>query len=278
MIPNTVSAQHILAALAAIGRDGVPKGRHSRGYELVHQGHRYPPKYTVALAAKLATGTFLDSESFGGGAETNAFLERLGFNVVAKGTRAPTPPVAASSNKFRVGRVFLNLGIRQSEYRAMPEGKAKAFDKLSYRQFTRSPKAYRARILNLIDQAHRAGAEVVVLPACALQVYKTIGLDDYAVPAVPLVVAGGADNRGEFAVVFRNGIVSERFDAQNVHWVDAGGFTVMAAISSTIGKVINDRYVPPVLSMRHPPGRAKPVLIMDVGHVRIPPKLITCST
>ena len=90
MIPTTITADHVRAGLKLIDRDGVPKGRHSRGYELVHSGKRYPPKYAVALAGKVATGSLLDSESFGGGVETNSFLKRLGFTVVAKGT-SPTP-------------------------------------------------------------------------------------------------------------------------------------------------------------------------------------------
>jgi hypothetical protein len=48
--------------------------------------------------------------------------------------------------------------------------------------------------------------------------------------------------------------------------LDAGDFTVMTAISSTIGKTIESRYEPPVLSTSHPPETNKPVIIADVGH------------
>ena len=77
MIPSTIRREHVLEALARIDRDEVPRGRAARGYLLLHEGRAYPPKYTVALAAELATGSFLSSEEFGGGRETNAFLKRF---------------------------------------------------------------------------------------------------------------------------------------------------------------------------------------------------------
>ncbi|MCB9779929.1 MAG: hypothetical protein H6742_15300 [Alphaproteobacteria bacterium] len=268
MIPASITHAHVIAAMAAIDREGVPRGRHSRGFELIHEGCRYPPKYTVALAAQFATGTFLDSERFGGGAETNGFLERLGFTVVPKGSTAPETPRPASTRTVRVGRVFLDLGIRQSAYRARPEGKAMAFHNLAHAQFPRAPEAYLARIVGLIRVAHEAGATVVALPAYACQVFGTISLERYGVPEVALVLAGGLDDHGEFAVAFRHGIPCERFGPHRVHWLGADGFSVMAAISSTIGQLIDSRYQPPKPSQSHPPDAAQPVLVIDMGHAQ----------
>lgn len=60
----------------------MPPHRRSTQYVLVHEGGQYPPKYVVSLAVKEATGQALDPHEFGGGAETNSLLRRLGFSVV----------------------------------------------------------------------------------------------------------------------------------------------------------------------------------------------------
>lgn len=263
-IPPTITRDHVLAALMRIDRDGVPRGRHSRRFDLVHDGKHYPPKYTVALAGEIATGTMLHSEDFGGGAETNGFLRKLGFSVVATGDSPPPPGPApgAAPSTVRVGRVFLNLGVRMSEYRKNPD-----FAGLTRAQFNASPTAYRDRIVGLIRKAHDAGAQVVALPACALIVGRKVTVESYAVPSVPLVIAGGLVTTGEFAVVQRHGVETERFDAAQVHWLDGPAFSILTAISSTIGKVIRDgRFVEPVRSTHSPPDSDKPILVVDVGH------------
>jgi len=84
MIPTELTRADVLAALAAIDREGVPDGRQSRGYDLVHNGRLYPPKYAIGRAVELALGRTLTSEEYGGGAETNGRLTRLGFTVVPK--------------------------------------------------------------------------------------------------------------------------------------------------------------------------------------------------
>jgi len=82
MIPRAIEREHIFQAVAEIDREGVPATRRSRKFCLRLAGEDYPPKYVVSLAAKLATGEELPPESFGGGAETNTFLARLGFEIV----------------------------------------------------------------------------------------------------------------------------------------------------------------------------------------------------
>ena len=82
MIPQQISTAHIEEAIRRIVRDGVPPGRRSRGYCLVAEGTHLPPKYTIALAHKIATGEFLASDRFSGGPESNEFLRRRGFAVV----------------------------------------------------------------------------------------------------------------------------------------------------------------------------------------------------
>jgi hypothetical protein len=81
MIPKNISREHVLAAIAEIDRDGVRNRRKEAKYRLLHQGKPYPPKYVVSLAAKYAIGQELPWDSFYGGAETNGFLEGLGFKI-----------------------------------------------------------------------------------------------------------------------------------------------------------------------------------------------------
>ena len=42
MIPQSISRDHILAAMARVTRDGVPPRRAARDYCLVHAGSHYP--------------------------------------------------------------------------------------------------------------------------------------------------------------------------------------------------------------------------------------------
>ncbi len=82
MIPENITRNDIPKALLEIDKHGVPKGRGSKKFLLVHDGKRYPPKYTLSVANRIANGYFLDPEQFSGGDETNGFLESLGFNVI----------------------------------------------------------------------------------------------------------------------------------------------------------------------------------------------------
>ena len=62
-----------------IDREGVPDLNLPTKYWVVHEGRQYPPKHVVALANRFANGEELDRSSFGGGAETNTFLQSFGF-------------------------------------------------------------------------------------------------------------------------------------------------------------------------------------------------------
>jgi MrcB-like, N-terminal domain len=84
MIPKEIEQRHIIDALAEIDRTAVPTEREGTGYELVHGGKTYPPKYVISIASKLATGSALDHSQFSGGQETNGFLAGLGFQVTPK--------------------------------------------------------------------------------------------------------------------------------------------------------------------------------------------------
>ena len=94
MIPDSIAAHHILRAIRAIDRDGIPPHRRSTGYDLIVGRKRYPPKLVISLAHRAAEGSEWPAEEFHGGREANNFLAALGFNIVDKrGRRVRVQPV-----------------------------------------------------------------------------------------------------------------------------------------------------------------------------------------
>lgn len=83
MIPKNIKRHHILKAIEFIDKNGIPKPRLSRTYNLKYDGKLYPPKYLISVANSIANGTELEPFLFGGGEETNTFLENLGFEIVS---------------------------------------------------------------------------------------------------------------------------------------------------------------------------------------------------
>ncbi len=67
MIPPEFRRVHVLMALDAIDKGGTPRRREATGFEVLHDGKSYPPKYVISLAAKYATGTELEPSLFSGG-------------------------------------------------------------------------------------------------------------------------------------------------------------------------------------------------------------------
>ena len=82
IIPELISKKNIEVALSNILRDGVPSRRRGRDYCVVADGEHFPPKYTIALAHRIAIGEFLSSDKFSGGKESNDFLRSRGLDVV----------------------------------------------------------------------------------------------------------------------------------------------------------------------------------------------------
>ncbi|CCX38319.1 uncharacterized protein BN452_02199 [Clostridium sp. CAG:1013] len=79
-----VEKQDIINALTYIDQNGVPFPHQSTKYELVsEEGKRYPPKYVLAVAAHLAKGTDIQTDSFHAG-EAKSFLEGLEFRIDTK--------------------------------------------------------------------------------------------------------------------------------------------------------------------------------------------------
>lgn len=85
-IPEGITREHVLLAIDDYLK-GVKHGfSPSTKYDLVHEGHRLPPKAIVGLAARRATGTLLTPKDFGGGEASVSFrlLRKLGFWVMPK--------------------------------------------------------------------------------------------------------------------------------------------------------------------------------------------------
>jgi hypothetical protein len=88
MIPHQITFEHVLAAISEIKAAGTPPSRNPTRYFAMYKGKHYPPKYFVSLAAKYAIGRELRPSEFSGGAETNKFLIKLGFEIT--GADVPT--------------------------------------------------------------------------------------------------------------------------------------------------------------------------------------------
>jgi hypothetical protein len=106
-IPAGLTRTHVLYALADLDT-GVdhPFGQPT-GYELVHEGKRYPPKAVIGLACRYSLGRILLPEEFSGGeapGQANFVLRKLGFTVVRKGEGEPEQVTDAS-------RILLQLRV-----------------------------------------------------------------------------------------------------------------------------------------------------------------------
>ena len=86
MIPNNITKEHLIKAIAEIDKDGVRKGRHSSTYDLIYNGKTYPPKLVLSIANRYANDSELDSNDFAGGKGTPAFkiLKNEGFEIIPK--------------------------------------------------------------------------------------------------------------------------------------------------------------------------------------------------
>ena len=83
-IPSGLTHEHVLRTLADLD-NGIehPFGRPT-GYELFHEGKRYPPKAVVGLAFRYAIGRMLMPDEFAGGeapGQANFVLRKLDFTV-----------------------------------------------------------------------------------------------------------------------------------------------------------------------------------------------------
>lgn len=71
-----ISDEFIQKAIQYIDDNGVPEQNKSTAYDLVVDGKKYPPKYVIAVAAKLATGEEIQSSDFNAVEAVNFFKVR----------------------------------------------------------------------------------------------------------------------------------------------------------------------------------------------------------
>jgi hypothetical protein len=86
-IPKGLTRECVLQALADLDAGIEHPFGPPTGYELVHEGRRYPPKTVIGLACRSLLGRILRPEEFSGGeapGQANFVLRELGFMVVRK--------------------------------------------------------------------------------------------------------------------------------------------------------------------------------------------------
>jgi hypothetical protein len=86
-IPKGLTRECVLQALADLDAGIEHPFGQPTGYELVHEGKRYPPKAVIGLACRSLLGRMLLPEEFSGGevpGQANFVLRELGFMVVHK--------------------------------------------------------------------------------------------------------------------------------------------------------------------------------------------------
>lgn len=124
-IPEGLTQQHILSALADLDSGiNAPFGP-ATGYELVHNGKRYAPKAVIGLAFKYLTGQMLAHGEFSGGeapGQANYVLRDLGFDVEAKAGSAKSGFITSRGFALPtdVGEMGENLWFNMWQRRLWP--------------------------------------------------------------------------------------------------------------------------------------------------------------
>jgi len=155
--------------------------------------------------------------------------------------------------------------MSRADFRAIGTNPWASHQQVVLSQYQANPSIYRQRIRALIEHGHAQGAQVVALPACALVHTQASELDAY-LGHPELVVAGAlhTGRGGEFAIAQRGDGPRERFDSHTVLWLGDAGYSVMAAISSTVANLHTNN--PQQRSASAPPLSVQPQLVIDVGH------------
>jgi 5-methylcytosine-specific restriction protein A len=86
-IPDGITREDVERAIREFDTGAGHHFGPSRGYDLVFEGRRYPPKAILALAAGRLAGRVLEPTEFAGGKQSKCFkvLTGLGFEISEKG-------------------------------------------------------------------------------------------------------------------------------------------------------------------------------------------------
>lgn len=106
-IPDNITRSQILAALVDLDRNIEHYFADSTGYDVLHEGRRYPPKAVVGVAAGKVLGTQFGPNDFKGGLRSKCFriLEKNDFTIVTKGEKKPFPDEIAPDEVYAEGSV-----------------------------------------------------------------------------------------------------------------------------------------------------------------------------
>jgi putative restriction endonuclease len=85
-IPVGIKTTHILEAISRYDQEVEHQFHDSTTYDILYNGHRYPPKAILGLSAEVLTGIALGPKDFSGGLESKCFqiLKQNGFEIVPK--------------------------------------------------------------------------------------------------------------------------------------------------------------------------------------------------
>lgn len=110
-----IKKQDIIKALEYINKSGVPLANQSTKYELVAEdGHKYPPKYVIAVADHIANGTDIATDNFNA-VEAKNFLKSRGFNIEIKQQQKYELTITAASIESTDDRFTMdNLSLGDS--------------------------------------------------------------------------------------------------------------------------------------------------------------------
>ncbi len=259
MIPKNIRKEHIIKAIEEIDRKGVPKSREARKFNLLYNWKLYPPKYVVSLADKYANGVELNSEVFGGGEQTNDFLQRLGFEI--------------SEGNLRIARIVLDIGVSKSKLKETGDPWTEHRNLISSKFSDNAPK-YKSRIQRLLEKCIQENANVVIFPARTMIYRNKRELDFYLKISkeIPWVTSGSlkieqGSNKyiNEYAEVLHFGKPVEKFNIESniALWMQMDSFSSMIAISSTIDEIRKGKTrKSKILS----PNSNSHVLVFDLGH------------
>jgi hypothetical protein len=312
MIPKTIRKEHIIEAARLIDSSPVPKHREAKRYEVTVNGRNYPPKYLISIVSQIVTEHHLKPDEFGGGDEANGFLRRLGFAV----RRIADLAVVARPHRqhgVKIARAWLDIGITMKEFsqrrdkvrkslKHYPEEirkkeKGEAFKQVVESRFQVDKRGHYERLRLLSREAKRQGADILVLPACAMMYKGKFNPCKILGDDMPDIVASGRLRVGEHSgpllagedsIILMDGQLFNIDEA--VLWIgpDEKPFSIIATVSSTIKHVRKGRWIlrPPLPGRWVLPRKAEyvpnagakaptmrprkndPVLLLDMGHNR----------
>ena len=121
-IPEGISRDHVLEALAKLDSGVSHQFAESTKYDLVYEGRSYPPKAVLGLAAKEVTGEDYDPYDFKEGLGSKCFkiLEINGFEIVVKTESEPSRHGEEWSDEELEASVKAYVNMLEKERRGEP--------------------------------------------------------------------------------------------------------------------------------------------------------------